>query len=103
MTDVSRGPYRSVHKFPLPTPVTRCGVRAGARVLCVTTQDNVPTIWFEVEPDAPVECREFVGVPTGGQIEPDAEYVGTAHGIDGWVVFHIYERPWVRTVEKGHS
>jgi hypothetical protein len=89
--------YRSVHKFPMHAPVLRCEVRRGARVLCVSTQDNVPCIWFEVEPDAPDESREFIGVPTGGAIEPGAEYVGTAHGIDGWMVFHIYERPWVRT------
>jgi hypothetical protein len=90
-------PYLSVHKVPLPTPVTICDVRQGAKVLCVKTQENVPTIWFEVDPDAPDERREFVGVPTGGLIEPDAVYVGSAHDIDGWMVFHIYERPWMTT------
>lgn len=84
---------RSVHKFTISEPVTRCDVRREARVLCVQTQDNNPCIWFEVNPDAPDERRDFIAVPTGGEVEPGAVYVGTAHGIGGWMVFHIYERP----------
>jgi hypothetical protein len=85
--------YRSIHKFALPMPVNAIYVAKGARVLCVQNQDNLPCIWFEVDPDAPDERREFITVPTGGLVDLGAEYVGTAHGVEGWLVFHIYERP----------
>lgn len=89
--------YRTVHKFPLgPEPVSIIETHTDAKILCVENQQDTPMLWLEVRTDQPKESREFVLVPTGGPVEPAAEYVGSVHNLLGWMVLHVYERPWER-------
>ena len=84
--------YRTVWKYALNSPVTMIDLPLGAEVLDVATQDGVPHLWVLGEPGAPMMARTFVGFGTGHAVEPGARYVGTAHGVYGDLVFHIFER-----------
>jgi hypothetical protein len=88
---------RVVWKYVLHKPTQNVGVPTGARILTVANQANEITFWAEVD-DAPVglEKRVFVVLGTGHPF-PDTpsgkmlHYLGTAHGISGGLVFHVYE------------
>ncbi len=64
---------------------------AGAKIISVCLQENGPQFWAEVEEKAPLTTRKLVAVPTGGDVPENGAYLGTIHGIDGWMVFHLYE------------
>jgi len=61
----------------------------GAKVIMVAKRDMVPTIWFEVETENPMEDRHFHVVGTGHPIPEQARHVGS------WIstpfVWHLYE------------
>jgi hypothetical protein len=84
-----------VCKWPMNQPVQEFSMPAGSVVIDVQTQNNVPTLWtLGPAPGGPTELRIFAGYGTGHPIRHslDTEYVGSAHGVDGWMVFHIFER-----------
>ena len=61
-----------------------------AEILDVQLQDTNPVMWAVVDPDAPLERRQFAIVGTGGPITFDAyEHVATYQ--DGPDVWHILE------------
>lgn len=69
----------------------------GARILTVALQENYPTVWAEVSPDARVETRRFYIYGTGQFFnEPDGfnrKYIGTFQivGLIGTLVGHVFE------------
>jgi len=85
--------WRVVYKYPMNAPVVDLDLPVGAKVVAVATQDNVPTLWIEHDQQPlTTQRRTFVGHGTGHPIPEGEVHVGSAHGVDGWMVFHIYER-----------
>lgn len=86
----------TIHKYPLNAPSsTALSLPVGAIVRHVATQGGVPTLWIEhaaAEYLAEYESRTFTAFGTGHPIVGDLEYVGSVTGVDGWLVFHIFER-----------
>lgn len=85
---------RVIWKFPLAvTDEVDILMPQGARVLCVDTQMEQPTIWAMVDPDQPMTRRQFRIVGTGN---PNAEmanwrYIGTIQQYLGGLVWHVFE------------
>jgi len=80
-----------VWKFPLGDPDQTIEMPQGARILYVAAQ-TVPTIWALVDPSLPLVKRRFITVGTGWDFDPTGlTYRGTADGIAGWMVFHVFE------------
>jgi hypothetical protein len=86
-----------IWKFELVPLKTELRVPVGAEVLCIGTQDRIPGesgvfLWALCDPDAPVETRVFRTFPTGRNFKSDnLVYVGTAVGVNGTLVFHVFE------------
>lgn len=83
---------KAIWKYTLQGP--RCTVQmpAGARILDLQVQHNLPQIWALVDPAAPTVSRTFQAVPTGGEFsEAGWSYVGTFQINGGSLVFHIFE------------
>lgn len=87
---------RVVHKFPLPKELTmgdavRLQMPSGAHVVRFALQDDVPTLWAEVDTERSLRPRRFQIFGTGQPLARGAQYVGT------WdfppFVWHIYEVP----------
>lgn len=93
---------RTIWKFVLweeshlAVTVVTVQMPSGAAVIHAASQDDIPTVWAEVDSDAPVEERTFEVVGTGHPLvgPPSFErcYRGTAITKDGRFVWHIYER-----------
>ena len=64
----------------------------GATILHVHEQNTAICLWALVDPNAPTVARKFTIYGTGHPV-PDAHgaYVGTAHMMDGQLVFHLFE------------
>ncbi len=88
--------HSQVLKWPMTAPVMDFYMPEGSTVIDVRTQNNVPTLWTlsPVGPPSAAVKRTFIGFGTGHLIGEDKPltYVGSAHDIDGWMVFHIFER-----------
>ncbi len=85
----------TIYKYHLLAPVEDIVLPLGAVVRHVGTDQQVPTLWIEhAFPDdrGNDEVRTFVGFGTGHPIVGDLEFVGTATGVEGWMVIHIFER-----------
>ena len=61
----------------------------GAQVLSVDMQHDQPTLWAEVDSEAPMEPRYFQVHGTGHPIANGGVFVGSAVGVP--FVWHIYE------------
>lgn len=82
---------RVIYKYPI-APDASIPMPQGARILSVAVQRNQPCIWALVDPQAPTEMRRFRTVATGMQFCPDElTFIGTFHGVEGWMVFHLFE------------
>ncbi len=85
---------RTVWKITLNQPEQDFDLPQGARVVHVATQDDSPCLWLEVETMSRlIHYRTFAAYGTGHVVPDDAFYVGTARGIAGGLVFHVYELP----------
>lgn len=82
---------RVVWKYQMERPVGVFDLPADAEIVHVAPQDNTPTMWVLLDPDAARVTRTFLAAGTGTKVRDNARYVGTATGIDGWLVFHIFE------------
>ena len=84
----------TIWKFSLPV-ADRCvlSMPAGARVLCVQTQDGYPCIWAMVDPDKPNESRLFMVRGTGHEMGDAVgmPYIGTFQMEQGQLVFHVFD------------
>lgn len=84
-----------VLKWPMHAPVAEFDMPVDSKIIDVRTQDNVPTLWTLSPADTGLtERRTFIGFGTGHVIAESkpVEYVGSAHDVDGWMVFHLFER-----------
>jgi hypothetical protein len=65
----------------------------GAHILSVHTQHAQCQLWAMVDPEAGNEERSFRIVATGESFNPEGlTYIGTWHGVEGWMVFHLFEQ-----------
>lgn len=93
-----------IYKYELPIAYdAEVQMPAGAQVLCVQTQNEVPHLWAIVDPTACVEKRHFRVLGTGqpfatgaGSLafddEPLGSYIGTFQLQGGRWVFHAFEK-----------
>jgi hypothetical protein len=88
---------RSVYKFSVRIDDAWHEIKLSprAKVLHVGQQEDGPWVyfWAEVDPDNLTETRTFRIYPTGGLIEADAAYLGTAQDHTRGYVWHLYVRP----------
>ena len=83
---------KTIYKYNIQATTT-FDMTQGAKPLCVQMQDDVPMMWVELDPDAPLKLYQVLTIGTGWGI-PDgylqhAQYVGTYQTAKG-LVFHIY-------------
>ena len=83
---------RTVWKITLNQPEQDFDLPRGARVVHVATQDDNPCVWLDLDTSRIVQSRTFAAYGTGHLVPEDAAYVGTARGVAGGLVFHIYEQ-----------
>ncbi|KKN74279.1 hypothetical protein LCGC14_0392180 [marine sediment metagenome] len=80
-----------IYKYPLNLHDTVCvrTVPRGAKLLHVAAdQGGTPTLWYEVDPNAPKEEVAFAIVGTGNQVPTLGIYLGTAMCMP--YVWHVY-------------
>lgn len=86
MKSVYKYPFEIADDFEIEMP-------AGADVLCVDAQYEVPCIWAMVDLAAPMSNRKFhlagTGHPLGDEIEGH-HYVGSFFLKGGSLVFHLF-------------
>lgn len=69
----------------------------GAKFLSMLKQPHEQnlSVWFQVDPEAEKEVRQFVTLPTGRPFHADcgskAEYLATGMVANDTLVFHLYE------------
>lgn len=88
-----------VHKFPLnlggwgvfPSATHNVEMPKVSQVLALQLQNDIPTLWVQVDPETPAVTRTFQWVGTGQDVPLDGKYVGTVQMKDGAYVFHLYE------------
>ena len=85
-----------IWKYALLSPAWQgyLSMPKGAHFRHFDFQHNNPTLWFEVDPDAPLEHRQFEVVGTGFEIPYDGRYLSSVQvredGGPYWV-WHAYE------------
>lgn len=84
MATIWKFPIRATDEFELVMP-------AGAEILHVETQREVPYIWARVLPERPSVTRRFKVRGTGHQVDVDCKHVGTFMLAGGDLVFHLFE------------
>ena len=62
-----------------------------SRIIEVHRQSEDICLWAEVFADDEQEEKTFRVYGTGVDITTPGVYVGTAHQIGGWMVFHVYQ------------
>ena len=64
-----------------------------AEILSVANQDNDICIWAIVGPENKHVTRKFKVVATGEDYLNNGagKFIGTVHGIQGWLVFHVFD------------
>lgn len=83
---------RAVHKQSLTGMENTLHMPSGARVLATHYQGEELMIWYECDPDAPLEDRFFAVRGTGHKWAETIRqnYIGTAFNPYG-LVWHVYE------------
>lgn len=75
----------SIHELAIP---------AGARVLSVQHQRDVPVMWVLLRPDAPTVTRKFRVFGTGETIDLPVsrlQHLGTVQEWGGTLIWHVFE------------
>ena len=85
---------KKVFKYSLPKDLTELvshEIPIGSKFLTLLQKpdEQVPSMYFEVEETAKKEHRQFFIVGTGHEIE-NVEYLGTFLDRDGFHVWHVY-------------
>lgn len=77
-----------------PLSEQRVRMPRGAKILSAQAQGNRPTIWFQCDPDLPLEEREICIVETGRAaphpLNAIFKFIGTVQLDDGSAVVHIF-------------
>lgn len=87
---------KRIYKYPLDMQGAAqiINMHAGAELLAVQVQRDVPCIWALVNPDNQMMQREFLIVGTGHDLpERYGGHVGTFQLDGGNFVFHVFELP----------
>lgn len=84
---------RAIYKYELKPGITQLALPKDAQPLCIATQRDAVQLWALINTDHVVCQREFLSVGTGHEIQKDLrlEYIGTAHALQGWMVWHVFE------------
>lgn len=85
-----------VHKYRVGlTDLFAVEMPRGAQILDVQVQHGTPQMWALVDPEAPVERRQFRLAGTGHRVEmygdQQPKHVGTFQLDGGALVFHLFE------------
>jgi hypothetical protein len=95
---------KRIFKYPVPMELIgsnalwndrfELALPAGAEILSVQAQANMPVVWALVDPEAPVKFRKFLLLNTGGIMPEnmDYKYLGTYQLNGGGLVFHLFEK-----------
>ena len=81
---------RTIYKYPMPEYYSLISLDPLGKVILVDMQNEVPTMWVELDPDAKGVSREFAIIGTGREVPDDAQHRGSFQ--DGVFVWHLYER-----------
>jgi hypothetical protein len=82
-----------IWKFPFQVAdIVTISMPIGADILSVQVQRDMPAIWAKVDPQAPVEGRQFRCFGTGQPLPDMASwsFLGTVQLFDGELVFHVF-------------
>ncbi len=85
----------TIYKYPLSlesSPVI--DMPTGAHVLCVQVQKGEPCLWAVVDPDQPIETRQFRLCGTGHNLaidDPKSHYIGTFQLDGGNFIGHVFD------------
>ena len=85
---------RKVYKYQLPLQEElKIPMPMGAKVLHFANQNEIPTIWVEVDTDEQDRAKTFFIVGTGHDIPTGKTvvYIGSALFAGGNLVWHLYE------------
>ena len=84
---------KTVYKYPLQPNENIMQLPKGAEPLCVAAQGSNVFMWALVDTDLLTEERGFFFAGTGHQLPAmcDLTYIGTVHGVEGWMVWHLFE------------
>ncbi len=86
---------RKVFKYAVPVEdVFTLDMPAGGKILSFQAQRDRPTIWVLVNPDAPMQSREFRLSGTGHPITDynnELYFIGTCQMMGGSLVWHLFE------------
>lgn len=85
-----------VYKYQLPLQDNfQLHLPEGARCLSVQVQYGTPCLWALVNPEAPVEKRQFRMAGTGHPIElvESLSFIDTFQLEGGSLIFHVFEIP----------
>lgn len=84
----------TIYKYTL-SPDILVEMPEGSQILTIAEQKNEVCMWVKVNTQKPMIHRRFVVFGTGHEIPKDVDkflkYAGTAHGVDGSLVFHVFE------------
>lgn len=94
---------RTVYKWPVdPNDEITLNIPKGAEILTFQMQDDVPTLWALVDPEAETEQRHFQLAGTGHPIdEAEVGYIDSIQMMGGQPVFHLFEVRRMATLEEG--
>lgn len=84
----------AIWKFPIQTTdFQTIEMPQYATILTVQTQFDMPCIWAEVNPEAPMAKRLILVYGTGHPMDDKEErkYIGTYQLQGGSLVFHVFE------------
>lgn len=86
---------KTIWKFSLGMVGEQCAILpAGAEILCVQMQGNVPQIWALCDPAEPKVPRTIAIYGTGHPVPGNpGRYIGTFQMSGGALVWHAFEVP----------
>ena len=87
---------KAIWKYPIVLGEFEVRMPEGCELLTVQVQGVTAQLWALVDPEAPLETRQFVVAGTG-QLLPDwlgaSDYVGTYQAHGGALIWHLFRRP----------
>ena len=81
---------KTIYKYPLTSRDCTLTLPAGAEILTVKLQNDIPTLWAIVDTDEDLNfSRHICIVGTGWGLGDNMEYITTY--LDGPFVWHVFE------------